>query len=531
MLLTSFWFPLFVAAVCILYYAMPKKWRWCVLLAASYGFYCTFSVPLTGFLVFNTVSIFLCARKMDSLEKKGAAQLAALPQKPSREEKKAFYKRLNAKKRAFLLLGLFCSLGVLIFMKYSNFLAGIFTGEPLTFAWIVLPIGLSFYTFQSVGYLIDVYSAKCEADKNIFRYALFVSFFPQIIQGPIGRYSALSKTLFAENTFHFERFRHGILTILWGYFKKLIIADRLAALGAFLSAGAGELAGMEVLIVALAYTFQLYCDFSGGIDIVRGVAQLFGVSLAKNFERPFFATSVTEFWRRWHISLGAWVREYVFYPLSLSGAWAKLTKKTIKALGKTYGKIVPLCLSTIVLFLVIGIWHGASWNYVFYGFANGGIVCFGLLCEPLFFKWKKAWHVRENALWFRVLQMLRTFILLCLVRIVTVSPTLSAGLGHLKNLFSGWSLSSFSPRSILSTLKDTFSFDIFDFLNLAIAIAGLLVVFVVSLLQENKKSVSGIYCRCPALVRWLVLLVVVSGLIFLAASGTSLTGGFLYARF
>lgn len=204
--------------------------------------------------------------------------------------------------------------GLLGVLKYTNFIVQnidqLFHTDFGPFH-LLLPIGLSFYTFQSAGYILDVYWNRCEPEKNVFRFALFVSFFPQILQGPIGRFDRLTKTLYAEHEFDWQRIERGVQRIIWGFFKKMLIADTAAVFVDAIFNQYQTYNGIAILGV-LAYSAQLYADFSGGVDVVIGVAELFGVEMDENFKRPYFAVSITDFWHRWHITLGTWMKDYVF---------------------------------------------------------------------------------------------------------------------------------------------------------------------------------------------------------------------------
>ena len=206
---------------------------------------------------------------------------------------------------------------------------------------LVLPLGISFYTFQSMGYLIDVSNGKYPAEKNPFRFALFVSFFPQLIQGPIARYDQLGAQLAAEHRFDMTNIHRGLLLMLWGFFKKKVIADRALILVNEVFGNQAQYGGAVIVVGVLFYSLQQYCDFSGGIDLVAGIAELFGIRLAPNFKRPYFSVSLGDFWRRWHISLGAWMRDYVFYPFALTRPMAKLSKAAKTRFGADFSVRCP----------------------------------------------------------------------------------------------------------------------------------------------------------------------------------------------
>ena len=302
MSLVSNLFLLFVAAAVIVYYLVPARWQWLVLLGFSYIYYIAGGIKYVGFLLFSTLVTWMIALLIEKEETAGKHKRA----------------------RKFVILGLILNFGMLGLIKYTNFavenLNALFHMN-LRGMEILLPLGISFYTFQSSGYILDVYWKRCKAEHNPLKYALFVSFFPQILQGPIGRYSRLAHQLYDSHKFESRNITRGLERILWGFFKKMILADWSAVFVDAIFDNPDQYAGLAIFGV-LFYTIQLYADFSGGMDVVIGIASMFGIELDENFTRPFFATSITDFWHRWHITLGTWMKDYVFYPVTLSG-WMK----------------------------------------------------------------------------------------------------------------------------------------------------------------------------------------------------------------
>ena len=279
---------------------------------------------------------------------------------------------MKSKSGKWLLFAVLLNFGILFAFKYLNFfidninaVIGIFSRTAsIATVKLILPLGISFYIFQTIGYVADVYFGKYEAEKNPFKLALFVSFFPQLLQGPIGRYNLMAPSLFAAHDFDFRNFSFGIERMLWGYFKKIVIADRLITAVGTITASPADYPGVMVICGMLFYAVQLYCDFTGGIDITIGVAEVLGVKLSENFKRPFFSKNVAEYWRRWHITLGTWFKDYTFYPLSTSKTMMKLTKLTKEKFGNGAAKRVPVYLSTVILWFATGAWHGAKWNFI-----------------------------------------------------------------------------------------------------------------------------------------------------------------------
>ena len=285
MAITSNLFILFVLIALLLYYTVPKRAQWTILLFVSYAYYMYASVPAVLFLLCSTISTYACAGLVEKQQAAGKTGKGAL------------------------VLALVLNLGILGVLKYTNFVIeniNAVTHSSFPMWKFILPLGISYYTFQSIGYLLDVYWKRISSEKNLFRYALFVSFFPQLLQGPIGRYKTLAPQIFESHAWSFHNIKYGVERILWGFFKKMVLADWAAVYCDAIFANPEQYAGASAFGVLL-YTVELYGNFAGGIDVMLGVSSLFGIQLDENFKQPFFATSLTDFWRRWHITLGTWM--------------------------------------------------------------------------------------------------------------------------------------------------------------------------------------------------------------------------------
>lgn len=417
----------FFALLFALYYLLPKRWQWKLLLVGSVvfywfaGWYCLIYIGVT------TITTYLAARKVGQLQQEQDAWLKAHRAELDKEQRKA-YKAAGKKARWRWTLGcLLLNFGILAVVKYTDFVisnlngvlsaAGSATQLPL--AELVLPMGISFYTFQAMGYLIDVYWGKYPPQQSLGRFALFVTFFPQLIQGPISRYSDLSQSLYEEHSWDSRQIAMGAQRALWGLAKKLIVADRLAIPLRELVSDPEQYAGLWVAVVIFLYAVQLYADFTGGIDITIGVAQMLGVKVTENFQRPFFSKNTAEYWRRWHITMGTWFRDYVFYPLSVSKTVLKLHQKARAKLGEP-GKRVSVYLCTILLWFVTGIWHGASWNFIVWGLLNGVVILISQECEPLYAKFHARFPGLKGKFGYRLFEVCRTFWLMGTIRVLDV---------------------------------------------------------------------------------------------------------------
>ena len=491
---TSLNFILFVALTVLVYFLFPlKKQKWTVLLVASYVFYLFAGYKYVAFILFTTVSTYLFALWINRIGVKSKETLKLNKQTWDKDKKKKFKNSIKHKKRLVMALVLVVNFGILAFLKYYNFFAGSLKdvmgmfgiGFSAPTLKLFLPLGISFYTFQSMGYIVDVYREKVAPEKNIAKLALFVSFFPQIIQGPISFYDQLAHQLYEPHKFDFTRFKYGMELILWGFFKKLIIADRAVVAINTVTADYAAYNGTTLTFTILLYALQLYADFSGGIDISRGVAQIFGIDMVDNFKRPYFAKSINDYWRRWHITLGAWLKNYLFYPLAMSNLFINASKKmkgtkfgSTKA-GGHIAKVLPTSIASLIVFLVVGIWHGANWKYVAFGIWNGGIIMISILLKPVF-DWVLA-KLRINAQSFAygVFQMLRTFLVVLVGYVFDVAPNFAQAMNTFKlafvdqNFSVGWSQIS------------ELGLDKFDY---AIIIFAMIVVFAASVIQERHSS-------------------------------------------
>ena len=535
----SFNFIAFVALTVLAYFALPlKKHKWIILLISSYIFYLFAGYKYVAFILFTTVSTYAIARWLDRISLQSKETLKANKQDWDRETKKQFKNQTKRNKRLVMALCLVLNFGILAFLKYYNFFAGslndVFGSFGMSFSVptlkLFLPLGISFYTFQSMGYIVDVYREKFPAEKNIAKFALFVSFFPQIIQGPISFYDQLAHQLYEPHKMDFTRFKYGCELILWGFFKKLVIADRAVIAINTVVADYNSYNGTTLTFTVLLYALQLYADFSGGIDISRGIAQILGIDMAENFRRPYFSKSINEYWRRWHITLGAWMKEYVFYPLSLSSAFLTASKKmkatkfgATKA-GSHIAKVLPTAFASLIVFLIVGVWHGASWKYVAFGLWNGGVIMLSILMKPLFDGALQKLHINPNNFFWRLFQMLRTFVIVCIGYVFDVAPSFRQAMWTFKMILT--------RQSISHILAKIFSLGITE-KDLIILVVAAFVVFLISLIQE--KSIIGcrvLIDRKPVVLEVFLIVVLLTIVLMFGIYGPTYNASdFVYAQF
>lgn len=535
MSLNSLGFLAFLCAVAVLYFTVPKSWQWRVLLIANYVFYLFTGVETVVFILFTTAATFWAGRKMQSVRENAQASIAAMGDAASREEKREAKKVFTAKIHKIQVGTVLLQLVLLATLKYLGLAFSGINGIIALFHWdaalptvnLLVPLGLSYYTFNSIGYVVDVGRGKLEAEQSFGKYALFVSFFPSIVQGPLFRYGDVGIQLQQEHSFEYERVKFGAQLILWGFFKKMVIADHLAPVAATIfSAEFTNYTGSHILFGLLAYSFQIYGDFSGGTDITRGAAQILGIDLPVNFARPFFSISIADFWRRWHMSLGAWMREFVFYPVMLSGPVTNLSKKMRQKYGAYAGKMVPSIAAPMVVFFLIGIWHGLSWQYIANGFYNALAVSSGVALAPVYKKMTDKLKIRTEAFSWRLFQMVRTFFVIGVSRIIVKAPSLGEAGRMLKSL-----VTSFDPAFLLGMDGEIFTLGI-DKKGLLVVAIGIVVLLIIGILQEMGVSIRESLAKQNILFRWgLILLLLAAVLVFGAYGEGYDASAFIYGNF
>jgi D-alanyl-lipoteichoic acid acyltransferase DltB (MBOAT superfamily) len=377
----SLTFFIFFPTVVALFFATPPRHRWILLLAASYVFYGAWKPQYLILLVLTTAVDY------------GVGVLLGREQGPAR-------------RRALLVASLVANLGVLFTFKYLNFCSASLRGALHRFGLpddipsldVLLPVGVSFYTFQSISYTIDVYRRDLEPEPHFGRFALYVAFFPQLVAGPIERSTRLLPQFRETQRWDFDRAVGGLGWMLWGLFKKVVVADRAATFVDAVYRQPGDFQGLSVVAATYAFAYQIYCDFSGYSDIARGAARVMGFELMQNFDRPYAAATITDFWRRWHISLSTWFRDYLYVPLGGSRAgWSRRAA------------------NLAVVFLVSGLWHGASWTFVVWGAYHGALMIAAIGVERLSGRYAAGLRIsRPLRVAGRALEIALTFHLVCL---------------------------------------------------------------------------------------------------------------------
>lgn len=367
---------------------------------------------------------------------------------------------------------------------------------------------------------MDVYRGKAEAQKNPLKAWLFIGYFPQLAQGSISTWKELGGQLLTGRRFEPDTFVSGFQLMLWDYFKKMVIADRLAATTDALLKGE-SLPGWFILGGVILYAVRLYTDFSGGMDAIRGVSRMLGIELPENFRRPFFSQSVAEYWRRWHITLGAWFRSYLLYPLTTSKAGIALGKAASKAFGKKTGRMVPSALATFLVFLLIGIWHTANWNAVIFGAYFGLVMAASMLLEPLWKQMRTTLKLSKNG-WMAPFRLLRTWVLILLAQYFAFTMNPEQGFSLLGGTFRNWSFSGFAEKTT----------EVMASLEWLIAGARCVIVLVIDLLCEKKIDVCGRLAKTHFFIRWPALLFLILAIVIFGVYGEGFdAAAFLYTQF
>lgn len=529
--LISLQFALFLGALVCTYYVVGRFFRdaqWMVLLAGSIAFYSVAGgwslliYMLAVALVTWGASLFLA--RLDDQSK------AARKAEKDRAKKKELRKLFDRKRRVIFWTALTITVVILGYFKYWNVLLYYFRVEESIYSLgILLPLGISFYVFQSLSYLIDSYNSKYPPQRNFARYLLFVSYFPQIIQGPINRYNELAPQFFEHHAANINGIQRGILRLGYGILKKVAVANILtnAVNAAFNNSSGPNIPGSIALYGVLVYSIEMYADFSGGIDIVEGASELFGISMAQNFKQPYFAVSLADFWRRWHMSLGTWMRDYVFYPLAVTSPMRRFGKWSRAHFSKHVGRTLPACISNVLVFLLVGLWHGAELHFVVWGLYNGIIVALADLFAPLFERLVERLHIRRESTGFHVFSMVRTFVVVCIGRYFDRFGYVGDAFYALRNIFSS---------SVLVPLRDALTASGASYASeygfpLPTIIACVL-IFAIDVFYERGTDVRAavLSWRLPLRIAFYVFVVI---LIAGAASmdTTNGGGGFLYANF
>lgn len=521
---TSFvFFIAYFGITFLLYSIVPKKAKWCILLAGSLAFY---TVAVKGHilpLIISALSVWLAGIAIQRINDGFSAKKKTL----EKSERKALKEKCAKKKRAVLAVCVIFNLSILALLKYYGFFseaAGSIFGLTLPELNLIQPLGISFYTLQAVSYITDVYRGKYPAVKNPLRIALYLSFMLTVVEGPVARYDELGRQINEGVDFSFKNLSLGAQLVIWGLFKKVVIADRVSELADSVFNHFESYGGVIVVAAVLAYTLQLYCDFSGIMDVVGGLAEMMGIKMPENFRRPFFAKSINEFWQRWHITLGQFLRDYIFYPVSLSKPFMKLTKSARKKFNPYYANLIPTAAALFFVWFANGLWHGAGYKYIFYGLYYYLLMMAGLFLEPLFAKICGVLKINRKSKPYRFFQMLRTFIIVNGGMLIFRANGLRAAFKMLLSVFTKFDLSVLRVGS-----GNGLGLDLKDY---AIILIGVAVIFAVGVLREKNINIRQWIYSKPFAVRFIVYIAGLLIVVIFGAYGENYgAGDLLYANF
>ncbi|MBR3032451.1 MAG: MBOAT family protein [Clostridiales bacterium] len=541
MLFTSYQFIGFVILLVALYYVLPKKAKWPLLLLGSYVFYFFAGWKFLFYIAAVTVITYVAGLLISKNKKNADARFAEMKaleksgegssEEVGKEARKRFKEAQKKRRRRIMAIGITLALLILAVVKYTNFtiynINGILSAfrapKRINFLTIALPTGISFYTFQAVGYVIDVYRDRHEAQKNFFKYALFVGFFPQLVQGPISRYGDLSKELYTPHSFQGRVLERGLQRVIWGYFKKLVIADRILPAVNTMIDTPENFKGAYVFLVMMFYALELYADFTGGIDITIGIAEMLGIPVKENFERPFFSKNIAEYWRRWHITMGTWFTDYIFYPISVSGPMLKLSKWSRAHLPEHMGKRLPVYLASFVVWFTTGIWHGASWNFIVWGLGNFVVIMISQELEPLYAKFHKKVNT-DGSVTYKSFQVGRTILLMSALRLFDCYRDVPLTFKMFGTMFTTWNWNTLGNGALLN-LGITRA----DYIILGL---GTVILFVVSMIGRSGSVRDKMEKKIPFAGRWAVFSVLLIVIIVFGAYGLGYDASqFIYNQF
>lgn len=524
-----------ISALIIVYYAFPDRFRWIILLLTSIVFYLFAGATSVIYIVFSALSIYGLALILQSITQKSKKYIKDNKDILTKEQRNRYKKSIKAKKRLLLVAGILFNLAFLVVFKYSHFLIDIVNPiiKGLGFEEInnsfslLIPLGISYYTLQAIGYLVNVYWERSSAEKNFFKVLLYISFFPSITQGPINDYEYLTSEIYKPHCLTYSAFSNGFQRAVWGFFKKMVIADAISPYVTTIFSHYQDYSGLTCVVGALLYMAQLYADFSGYMDIMCGCCEIMDIRLTENFIRPYFSKSIAELWRRWHISLGQWLKTYIYYPIAVSTFNQRLSQKTMKVFGNNAAGKLAATVPLFFVWSVVGIWHDASWEYILWGFGNAAFIISSVWLESVYNHMRTKLCINEKSKVFKIFQIIRTFVIFTVLE--TVAAVASMG-GNGFSFIMKPLLSPSIPTSIEELFPSTEGLGGQFGIMLIIALFGICLMFVFSIIQR-KRPIRSIFNRIPYYVRLFILAVMV---IIIATSGVQSSwgaGAFMYANF
>ncbi|MDE6625082.1 MAG: MBOAT family protein [Lachnospiraceae bacterium] len=497
MLFNSFDFLIFFPIVCILYYVINYRFRYLFLLAASYYFYMCWNPKYALLMLASTVITYLSGifiHYADGLPDEGRRKML---------------------KKCFLVLSFSLNLGILFFFKYFNFavdslnrvLSGIQLKTVNAGFDVILPVGISFYTFQALSYTVDVYRGDIYREKNFFKYALFVSFFPQLVAGPIERSKNLLRQISVRHSFDVKRVQYGLTLMLFGLFQKMVISDNAALIVNQVYDNHSKYGSVELIFATVLFAFQIYCDFGGYTNIAIGAAKVMGFELMENFNTPYLADSVTDFWRRWHISLTSWFRDYLYIPLG----------------GNRKGRIRKY-INIMAVFLTSGLWHGASWHYVVWGGINGIYQIAEDLLKPVYNRLCRLFDVDKRTFSHRFAKAVIAFVLVDISWIFFRADGVGQALAIIKGICTRWDFTVLLNNGLLTLGMDR--------QQSVILVVSLFVLLFTDICRYLKVDLIGQLCRQEIWFQYGVYLLFIFAILIFGSYGPGFDASqFIYFQF
>ncbi len=522
----SFFFIIFVFACLLFYYALGKKCQKWVLLLANTVFICFAGIKYLPFLITTVLTTFFAGRKIGDIYEKADLQIANCTEQ---SEKKLIRQSAKSNAKRVLIFSLIIAVGILAVCKYTGFVLSNVNGlffllniPQISAFKMILPIGISFYTFMAISYVLDIYWKRYKAESNLLTYGVFVSYFPHLVQGPIDRFNEFKAQTEKGVSLSYKNITYGAQLALWGFFKKLVIADRIGLLVDTVLGDWTGYDGVYLIITFLAYSVQIYADFSGCIDIVTGASEMFGIKLRKNFNHPYFSKTMGEFWRRWHISLQEWFKDYIYYPVSVSRL-VKQGKKKLKAKGKKRGEeLFASCFPVLVVWLVTGIWHGADWKFVVWGLFHATLLIGSQVFVPVFDKINALFKVDTDNFGWRLWQMIRTFLLCCLGRVFFRAENISAAFGILNRIFTSCNFSALFDGNTALGMDNS---------NITVMLISIVILWVVDMLQE-KMPLRETLSKQNIIFRWIIIFACLLAVVIFGIYGPGYDSStFIYEQF
>ncbi len=499
------YFAIFLPVVILIYQITPQKFRWMILLAADYVFFWMISGKLILYLLFATIMTHYIGLWLETAAQAGGSA-----------------KQVTKRKRKVLAFGILVNLTILIILKYFNFFGENLSAlsNMLSLGWeykkidFMVPIGISYYTLQTISYMTDVYRGTIPAEKNIVKIALYLSFFPQIMEGPISRFSETAEALWSGKRIEFENIKFGYQRIVYGLLKKIVIADRVAPVVIKVFKHYDTYDGSIVLFGAVCFTIQLYMEFSGCMDIIMGSGQIFGVTLPENFRQPFFAKDASDFWHRWHITLGTWFKDYIFYPVSLAKPVKNFAKKVKNRFGRGVSKFVAPFAALFCVWSCNGLWHGPHWTYIFYGMYYFVLIFLENILEEPVTKLTAKLKINREGKGYRIFRLIKLLVIVNLGEMFFRAETVGTGFAMLGRILTNFHITELGDHIYSLGM---------DYYDAAVALIGILIVLVVDILHEKNIQIRKVISGWALPARWVFWYAAIFIVIIFGAYGAGYT--------